>query len=322
MSRPVLSVVLAAAGDGSAIRRTLDHLRAQTACDRLEVVIVSANPDSLALGDDDLAVFAGHLIVGLDRLSSKAQANAAGIRAATAGVVAMAEDHSFAEPGWARALIERHAGGWAAVGPLIRNANPATRVSWCDLLLNYAPWLESGKTGPVGYLPGHNTSYKTPVLLRYEERLVDLLEVETELHDDMRERGETLFLESEARVAHVNFSRVAPWLETLFLSGRIYAAARRLEWSVARRLAYALLWPLIPIVRLKRILGEWPGKASGMPGRVRLIPTLLLGLVLDGAGQATGYLMGAGESTARMLPFEFERERHVVAREHALLRGA
>ena len=93
------------------------------------------------------------------------------MREASAPIVVFTEDHCFPEPEWAAALLARHAEPWAAVGPVLRNANPETTVSWADLLIAYGPWLAPGVAGPKDHLPGHNSSYKTSVLREYGDRL-------------------------------------------------------------------------------------------------------------------------------------------------------
>src|SRR6185503_9752454 len=166
-----LSVIIPAPGGLTSIATTLEHLQAQTVRNRIEVVVVTDSPQLDYDDTDRLArTFASHRIVRLPTLSSRAAANAAGYRHSACDVVAFAEDHCFPDPTWAEALIARHREPWAAVGPAIENANPATAVSWCDLLLNYGPWI-APVAAPAPQLPGHNTSYKRAVLARYEERL-------------------------------------------------------------------------------------------------------------------------------------------------------
>ena len=76
----------------------------------------------------------------------------------------------FPEAGWAAALIAAHEGPWAVVGPAIRNANPATVVSWCDFVVGYGPWMDPVEAGPAPFLPGHNSCYKKAILLEYGTR--------------------------------------------------------------------------------------------------------------------------------------------------------
>ncbi|MDH3690453.1 MAG: glycosyltransferase [Gammaproteobacteria bacterium] len=318
---PALSVVLATEGDARLIAKTLKHLLAQTIVRQLELVIVASHPERLGLTSSELSAFGFHQLVSLDALRSKAQANTAGLRQARANVVAFAEDHCFPEPDWAAALLQRHDEPWAAVGPTIRNANPGTVTSWCDLILDYQPWLNPTAGGPVDCLPGHNSSYKKSALKNYEDRLERWLEVETELHLNMTRDGLALYLEPKAGVAHVNFSRVSAWLQKLYYSGRVYADERRRTWGVVRRIFYVMAASCIPVVRLARILTAWPGAAADIPSPLRLLPCLLLGLIADGAGQMIGYLLGAKSAATRMVDFEFNRGRYVRDQESAILYG-
>jgi glycosyltransferase involved in cell wall biosynthesis len=310
-----LSVVLPAPGGLASIATTLEHLRAQTVRNRIEVVVVTDAPQLDYEDVDALAsTFAAHRIVRLPKLNSRAVANAAGYRHAGCDVVAFAEDHCFPDPSWAEALLARHKESWAAVGPAIENANPASAVSWCDLLLNYAAWITPAAAQAL-QLPGHNTSYKRAALARYEDNLAEWLDVEAELHDDMRHAGERLFVEPAAKVAHVNISRWSAWLASLFYGGRIYAAARARTWPVAKRVLYAAAWPSIAIVRFARLLSAWPAVA---PSATRLGPVLFAGLVADAAGQGLGYLAGAGRAGKRMARYELNRPRHVRRAERVL----
>src|SRR5262249_35044767 len=93
--------------------------------------------------------------------------HAAGVRRASAPIVALAENHSFPEPGWAAALIQAHraAPSRAAVGPELGNANPERAVSWAYLFSYFGRWAEPAAAGIVEVLPGHNPSNKRDILL-------------------------------------------------------------------------------------------------------------------------------------------------------------
>src|SRR5437588_133855 len=82
----------------------------------------------------------------------------------------------------AQALLAAHRGPWAAVGPVVRNANPSTSVSWADFLIGYGPWCDPAPAGDLDHLPGHNSSYKRAILLDYGSELEGLLEAESVLH--------------------------------------------------------------------------------------------------------------------------------------------
>ena len=123
-SSPSLSAIVLVPERVATVRRSLDALAAQDVRDRIELVFVSPAA-SLEL-PEYLGEFWGWQHVQIARLDSTSEARAAGIRQARAPVVVLTEDHSFATPGWAAALIEAHHDDWAAVGPAMLNANPSS----------------------------------------------------------------------------------------------------------------------------------------------------------------------------------------------------
>lgn len=312
--QPEMSVVIVTPDSYETIRETVQHLRTQSANERLELVIVAPSVERLALDDRELKEFCRFRVVEIGEIGSIARAHAAGIRQASAPVVVLSEDHSFPDPGWAEALLARHQEPWAVVGPVVRNANPHGLISWADFLLGYAAWLDPSPGGEVEHLPGHNSSYKRAVLLDQDPDLEAMLEAEFLLHEALRAKGRRLYLEPAARTAHVNFGRLAPWVPYLVHAGRTFAAARARHWSPLRRLLYTGGAPLIPLVRLWRIRSAI--RRPGRPAHLwpRIVPALAVGLTLDTVGQVLGYALGAGRASQKLCAFEFHRHRHVARR--------
>jgi hypothetical protein len=309
---PALSVVLASVGDFSVIEATVACLRRQTIADRLELVVVASSMAALGAGDRAFEGFHSHQVVGVGTIGSTGRANAAGVRAARAPLVALAEDHCFPEPAWAGALVERHArGDVAAVGPVLRNANPGTLVSWCDFAIGYGRWIDPTITGDQPFLPGHNSSYRKAVLMELDAELEDYLGAETVLHLELRNRGHRLVIEPRAMAAHTNFGRIGSWLPAQYYHGRLFGAERARHWGRARRVLYAAASPLIPVVRFIRATGHLRRSERPRPALARLGPLLALGLAADGTGQMLGYLLGAGAALGRLNRFEFRRVDHV-----------
>jgi hypothetical protein len=184
-----LSVILTTPDCYDTIRKTIACLRAQTARDRLEIVIVAPTGRELKLCESELKSFANFHVVEVKAIESIGAANAAGVRDASAPLVAFGEDHAFPDPEWAEALIAAHKQNWVAVGPAVRNANPGSLISWADFLIAYGPWMECVAAGVAEHLPGHNSSYKRSVLIEYGSRLETMLEAESVLHWDLSKRG-------------------------------------------------------------------------------------------------------------------------------------
>lgn len=320
---PELSVILVTPDRYETIRRTVAWLRAQTVRDRIEVVIVAPSRAGLELDEGELSAFQGFQVVEVGTVRSVAAGNAAGVRCAKAPVVVFGEDHSYPQPGWAEALIDAHRGPWAAVGPVVANANPRSAVSWADFLPGYGPWLDPTPGGVVSYLPGHNSSYKRDLLLELGDDLDPMLNAESVLHWELGARGHQLYLEPRAKTRHFNFSKLPIYLRATFLHARTFAAerARGGRWRPLRRLAYAGAWPLIPLVRIRRVFRD-VGRAREHGVMPRVLPPVLLGLVVSALGEAAGYLLGPGEAPEKVSAFEFHRDRHVTRRDRAAMAAA
>ena len=318
---PKLSVVVSCTDRYPTIATTLAHLAAQSIHDSIEVIVVATSRTALDMPAAAVAPFWGHRVVEIGTFDSIARANAAGARHATATVVAFTEDHCFPEPGWAEALVRAHEGPYAAVGPVVRNANPATAVSWADYLIGYGPWAYPSPSREAPFLAGHNSSYKRETLLAYGDRLEDMLSAETVLHLDLRAHGSRLYVCADARSAHVNFSRTRSWLAVQVHNGRVFAASRASGWGLARRVFYALASPLIPFVRLVRATRSLIALGRSHSELARVFPVLAIGLALDGVGQFLGYAFGPGRSPLALAHYEFRRVDHVRPEERALFSG-
>jgi hypothetical protein len=312
-SVPQLSVILVTPDQGQALSHTVQSLSKQTIANRLEIVIVAPCSDRLALSPGEFDSFAQLRTVSVGEMHSVGAAYAAGVHSATAPVVALGEDHSFPHPDWAERLVSAHQQSWAAVGPQVCNANPGSSIATADFLIAYGPWSESARSGEVEHLPGHNSSYKRDLLLEYGDSLPGMLEAESVLHWQLRRNGHKLYLETAAKTSHVNISRLVSWASAQYHAGRMFAAfrARNEDWSFVRRAGFTLAGPLIPWVRLQRILRQRLGLPTAASLFPFLLPALSFGLVLDGLGQMVGYAMGEGKASEKAFYFEFHRERHL-----------
>jgi hypothetical protein len=302
--QPQLSVILVTDGI-ELVRETLAHLGEQSARGRIEVVI--ATPGGSLDGAGELTGFHSVTVIDSDSRKSTPVARAMAVEAAHAPVVAMAETHCFPDPDWAEILIEAHRGPWAAVGPEIDNENPERPASWANLYVDYAAWLSPATSGPIDDLPGHNTSYKRELLLAYGAELPHLLLSESVLHWDLRSHGHRLYQEAQAKVRHRNINRPVPALIEHFHNGRCFGAARSRNWSLARRALYAAGSPLIPVIRLRRILRDIRRTNRGhiLP---RALPMMMSSLSVHAIGEMLGYATGAGNAPGGMAKYELERD--------------
>lgn len=307
---PELSVILVTDGL-DLVQEVLGHLRRQSAADRIELVLVTP-PGTIPGDSPDLSGFARAQVVEFRTRESPPAARAAGVTAARAPVVAFAETHCFPEPEWAERLIHAHRGPWTAVGPEIGNENPTGGVSWGNLMVDYSPWMAPSRSGPVADLPGHNSSYKRDVLLEYGDGLPRLIESESILHWDLRRRGHRLYQEAGAKVRHRNITEMRAGLIEHFHNGRCFGALRSREWGRGRRALYVLASPLIPLVRMRRIVGD--ARRKGYDRELpSALPVIALKLIAHGTGEMTGYALGSGNAVRGMAKYELDRDLYARA---------
>jgi hypothetical protein len=253
-------------------------------------------------------------VLEVGRMVTATPGKVAAVRRASAAVIAFGEDHCFPEPEWAAALIEAHRGPWGAVGPVVLNANPTTLRSWANYIPCFGRWCEPLEAGIIDQTAWHNTSYKRQLLLEYGDRLGDFLAVEGTLFEDLRARGHQVYLQSSARVHHVNISRARSLFLQAFHGGRIYGARRASNgaWSWWRRCLYIGGAPLIPAMRLRREIFTIHRIDQGKKLLPRILPMLMLQLLLHAAGEAFGYVAGIGGSERNYGDYEMYRGRHLA----------
>lgn len=273
--------------------------------------------EGLGLIESELTEFHTFRVVEVGEIKLPSQAKAVGVLKATAPILAFAEDHCYPDPDWAAALIAAHQQGWAAVGPAMRNANPATMLSWAGLFLHYGCCLEPATLQAAECLPWHNTSYKRELLLAYGDELASMLVVESMLLDDLRDKSHRLCFEPAAKTYHVNISLLSSWIGHAFWGGRQFAAIRaeKQKWSLWRRLLYIVGTPLIPFVRLRRtrqIIYRTGKQRELLP---RVLPALISGLVPHAIGEMIGYAFGKGNAEQRYSYYEMARIRHLTAKD-------
>ena len=87
---PKMSVIILTPDCYETIRKTMRCLRAQSACDQLEIIIVASSASGLFDGEMELAEFNDVRVIEIGPINSTPGARAVGVRHAAASVVAFA----------------------------------------------------------------------------------------------------------------------------------------------------------------------------------------------------------------------------------------
>ena len=318
---PLLAAILVARDGWKELGKLLEHLRKQTIQSKLELLIVADSLEKIAVPESKLRGFHSVRALELSPLKSVSDGHFSGALLARAPLVVFCEEHCFPDPGWAAALLQAHEGPWAAVGPLMRNHNPARAVSRALMDVEHGCFCDPSQAGVRDYLPGHNSCYKKQALLDFSHRLDSLQDTEYLLHLEMRQAGWRLFQSADARAAHTNVSLFWPAVGLCFDSGRCFAADRSADWPFMKRIVFALGSPLLPFLRHWRHIGFL--KRSKDKGKTPIfLPLDFLLFAVDALGQMLGNLAGHGSSYARLCDLEFQRYRFLPPEEAAIFKVA
>ena len=216
---------------------------------------------------------------------------ARGVALARGEIVACLEDHVRPAPDWAAQLVAAHQTPYAAVGGAIENGvnHPLNWAAYfCDLG-KYGLPLTAGESP---YASTVNIGYKRAAL----EAIRPLWQTrfnETTVNAALRQRGAKLALSPGVVVTQERGAlSLATVVQEFFIWGRSYAATRRAGLSPARRWAYALLAPWLPLLLLLRLgLTVWrKGRRRG--AFVRALPFTLPLTVAWAWGETVGYWRG------------------------------
>jgi hypothetical protein len=315
---PELSVILITSDGYEPLRRTIRALGEQTARDRLELLVVCPSREGFRPVESETMGLHSLKVLEMPDLTKTSTARVAAIHAATAPIIAVAEDHAYPEPRWAEAMIAAHRGPWAGVGPAFLNANPGI-VSWVALVLAYGRWIDPIPPGVIDDIPGHNSSWKKNLLLEYGADLESMLTAPTLLNWSLRSKGYVLYLESAAKVSHLQASRLWDCLIEHFHVARLFPARRSRNWPWYRRLFYAVSMPVL----LGRNVSHWIKNLGRVdPGGSILLkswPFLFVAGVVWGLGEIVGYLFGIGSAEERTLSFDTHRLQYLNRRDREFL---
>ncbi|MEM6259213.1 MAG: hypothetical protein AAGI37_13090 [Planctomycetota bacterium] len=301
----VYSVGVESAGDCYAV---VQELLRQTICDRIELIIVAPTADGL--DPKQCTPFAAYRSIELPEMPMLGSAMAKAIRAAAAPLVVYAEEHTGLSEDWAERVVAAHEKGYKAVGFAMENANPGSLYSWAHLLGQFGDLVAPAVSGEKPFLAGHHVSYDRALLLGYGDLLDRVMEDESALFLDLRQRGIAMYLEADAKSQHVNVSTLRGLVDLEMCGQRSFATTRARvgRFTLWKRIAFAASMPLVPFLRLVRV---WPD-IQRVPDARRRMPQLLVPMsfmfCVGAIGEALGYLFGAGNAATHRLSAELERE--------------
>lgn len=311
---PALSAVMVVGSRRRRAQAAIEAIGSQTIADRMELVVIDVTDPKR---HPDLAMPERMRATCLRFPSGTSWGNCRhhGLKHAAAPLVAFIEDHCFASPRWAEAVVEAFRSGHAAVGYGFTNANPRSLISRASMLVDYGPWMVPNESQTLSRLPGNNVAYRKDRIEVFGAALGDLLEADYNLHRALTDHGQTLFMAADAVTAHQNFESLWKTIAANRAYARLLAAHRRERegWSLLRRLVYAVGTPVVSTpVRLSRLFASLRFRRDATEAFMLCLRSLLLLVIVYEAAafdEALGYWFGPGRAHDRLLHWEADVER-------------
>ena len=278
--------MLAALDDYAIVEQVHLCLEAQTIRESLELIFVCRSEQALKLPagfkekHPDIILLEG----GEDVLLHEARE--IGVHRTTTPYVLILEDHCLPFADCLEHMLARLREGWSAVGPGFVSGNTVSHIGIAANLLTYGEWMgwENGEVRP--FIAGFNSAFSTEVLLARGDRLTRDLVAPSTLQMSLTDSGHQFYFEPRAVMAHWESSGYAGIASILTKNGLGMGMLRARDWSIAKKLLFTLLNPLLMAFRFLRAARTW-WRVGGCSPRalIHLLPLTILWTL----GELRGY---------------------------------
>ncbi len=291
---PDISIIIALVNGFPFIKRCLESLERQVLMDEMEVIVASRCGKDIGSRLKDL--FPWIYLIDAPHDTSIPELRALAIKEAKGDIIAILEDHCIVADHWTENLIYAHKSDHPVIGGIIRNAACERLVDWAAFFCEYSWFMEPIPEGEVDALPGNNVAYKRWVIKRFkddiEEGVWDMI-----LHEHIKTAGIPLYLKPSLVVYHKMSASLSWYLKQKFHFARSYGGMR-FGKAYLKRWFYGVGSLLLPFIMARRIILCVLKKEQHKKEFVLSIPILFLLLIIWALGEAVGYIMGGGRSSA------------------------
>ena len=214
---------------------------------------------------------------------------ARGLAAARGQIVALLEDQARPDRHWSEHIIAAHATDAAAVGGAIENGIDRP-LNWAVYFCDFARYQNPLPAGASEFASDANTAYKRAAL----DSVRPLWQAsfrEVVVNGALIAAGRSIVLSPDIVVYQQRSDlELGSALRERFVWGRSYGATRSTMLTTFRRLVYAALCPLLPLVTLQRIAGIAWRRRRHFGKFLRAVPLIALLSSSWSAGECAGYL--------------------------------
>jgi glycosyltransferase involved in cell wall biosynthesis len=293
-----ISVVVASKVGPPFIDQCLESIKNEAIGLGAEVLVVTPRPKAYA--DRIQALFPWVRVVRAQEITGVPALRRRGAEEASGEYVAIIEEHCSAAPDWLQqALTAFGKGAYAAVGGAITDYGYDRLRDWVVYFIEYGGSLPPVPAGETDSLNDANIAYPRRLLLEHL-RLLDDGYWPMTLHPTLAARGEKFLSVPEMVVYHRGPFDFAYYLRQRFLFSRAFAGIRARTQSPARRLAYLVGAPAIPLMLLARMGRTVLRKRCRVPEFIKTLPLTVPALFVLVAGEWIGCLLGPGDALSEV----------------------
>ena len=228
----------------------------------------------------------------------------AGLRSATAPVIAITEDHAIPDPGWCAGILAAHQNlAHAVIGGAIENGS-SRPLNTALYYLDFGRYQNPLHQGAAVYVSDINVSYKRRALEATRPVWSEFYH-ETAVHETLLSMHEKLWLTPHLIVTHdrgkLEFSKT---LLERFAWARLFAGRRTEFLSKGRRYGLALLCPLLPPLLIWRSFRNIRRRRGTLKPFFRSFPLMCILTFFWSWGEFLGYVTGqpAGAAGGLLAP--------------------
>lgn len=218
---------------------------------------------------------------------------ARGMLAAQGDVIALLEDHGRPDERWCANTVAAHRSGYAAIGGAIEN-DIDRPLNWAVYYCDFGKYQNPLPSGESTFASDANVSYKRSALESIRSTWEKSFR-EVVVNGMLMSLGEKLALQSNMIVyQHRSDLRLGPALRERYIWGRSYAATRSALLSNSKRMIYAALAPVLPVILMLRMADTAWKRRNHFRQFLGALHFSAMLVVTWSLGECVGYLYGVG----------------------------
>ncbi len=292
-TRPTVSVVIASVVGPPFIDDCVASIFAQRNAPSFEVIVADcAGPDNVARLSKR---FPKARFISVPTRETVPQLRRIGFEQSRGAIVAIIEEHCLAAENWLAALSAAFSPDYVVVGGPVDFRDDGRLRDWITYFIEYHSYFPSASDAGSFEVGSANAAYRRQALESNVARLADGY-WEATLHPRLLREGTRFRRVPEMVVYHRGPFDYFYYLRQRYLFSRAFAGARRGTLSVAKRAAYLLAAPVIPILLLARIGSRVFSKKCHQGKFLLSLPLLIPALTSYVFGEWMGYAFGPGQA--------------------------